>query len=218
MKTALITGFEAFGRYMINPAKWLVLSADGKEIAGYRIYSLILPNIMGLSDNIENPGITVIKLAREIKSDVIISFGLGPHVHGFRIERTATNWIDNKKYCLPGENNHPLDQDQPPKERRAIDMIHWDLPKMKELFGQAAIPFDTDISDDAGLYSCNGIMYRVLFAMQMERIKIPYLFVHISCTEEAVELIPDFDRATKTIIKKEDTVKALEIILQSLVV
>lgn len=52
--------------------------------------------------------------------------------------------------------------------------------------------------------------------MKKKQLTIPYLFVHSACTEEAVELIPDFDRVHKQLNKKEDLLKALAIILLSL--
>ena len=86
---------------------------------------------------------------------------------------------------------------------------------MQELFAKANIPFESKISEDAGSYACNGWMYRTLLAMKKKGLTIPYLFVHCSCTEESIEFIPEFDRVNKILIKKEDTIKALEIILQS---
>lgn len=86
---------------------------------------------------------------------------------------------------------------------------------MQDLFKTARLPLDPDVSDDPGQYACNGWIYRTLIAKKKQNVGIPYLFVHMACTEETIELIPDFDREKKILIKKEDTIKALEIILQS---
>jgi len=215
MKTALITGFETFGKYLFNPSKWLALSTDGKNISDYKIHSLVFPSIVRFPDYAENPGETIVRKAQEIKADLIISFGMASEVKGFRIERSATNWIYNEKYCTDFENNNPLDHTKPAKEQIHNDLSHWNIEKMHKLFTEATIPFDANISDDPGQFCCNALIYRMLRAMQKEQLKIPYLFVHNACTKEAIELIPDFDRKNKTIIKKEDMKKALEIILQS---
>ena len=214
MKTALVTGFETFGRYVFNPSKWLALSVDGKTIADYKIDSLVLPSIVLYPDK-ENPGEIVAKKAQQVKADVIVSFGMASDVKGFRVERSATNWIYNKKYCMEYENNHPLDPRQPEKEQIHNNLTNWELEKMQKLFAIKNVPFDSAISDDPGQFCCNGLIYRTVQALRKNKLTTPFLFVHCACTEEAIELIPDFDRKNKTIIKKEDMPKALEIILSS---
>jgi len=215
MKTALITGSETFGSYIANPTKWLALSAGGKQLAGYTIHSLVLPSVVLVPAGAEDPGIRIIKTAQSIGADVIVSFGMASDVPGFRIETSATNWIYNERYCTPDENNQPLDVSRPPKEQLDIDLSPWDFDKMKQLFDEAGLSLDPKISRDAGNYSCNSWMYRTLRAMEDMNAHIPLLFVHTACTQEAIELIPNFDKS-KTIIKKEDTLKALGLVLQSL--
>jgi pyrrolidone-carboxylate peptidase len=213
MKTALVTGFETFGKYVFNPSKWLSLSVDGKTIADYKIHSLVFPSIVRFPEDAQNPGAIVVKKAQEIGADLIISFGIASDVKGFRIERSATNWIYNEKYCQEYENNRPLDSSKPDKEQIQNDLSNWDIKKMQNLFREANIPFDSTISDDPGQFCCNALIYQTLRAMTKKEIKIPYLFIHCACTEESIELIQDFDRNNKIIIKKEDMKKALEIIL-----
>ncbi len=215
MKRALITGSETFGKYLANPTKWLALFADGKIIADYEIHSLVFPAIVLFPEGAEDPGEVIMKKAQEINVDVILSFGMASEVKGFRLEQTGINWIYNEKYLSSFENNRPVDITQPEKEKIKTDLSHWDIEKMQGLFTKANIPLQSEISDDAGQYACNGWIYRTLLAMRKQKLNIPYLFVHCSCTEEAVELIPDFDRKNRLLIKKEDTLKALEIILQS---
>ena len=215
MKKAIITGSETFGKYIINPSKWLALSADSKIIAGYEIHSTVFPSVVLLSERAESPGEIIIKKAEEIDADMIISFGLASEVKGFRLERSGSNWIYNEKYLSQTENNRPLDLSQPEKEQIQADFSCWDIEKMQNLFTKADIPFDSEISDDPGQYSCNSWIYRTLIVMKKKQINIPYLFVHCACTEEAIEFIPDFDRVNKLLIKKEDMLKALEIIIQS---
>ena len=215
MKKALITGSETFGKYITNPTKWLALSADGKVIAGYEIHSLVFPSVVLNPEGVENKGEATIRKAQEIGADVIISFGMASEVKGFRLEKTGVNWVYNKKYLSEKENNRPLEPSQPEKEKMEADLSHWDIEKMKELFVDANLPFESNISNDAGQYSCNSWIYRTLLAMNKQKLNIPYLFVHCACTEEAIEFIPDFDRVNKLLIKKEDMLKALEIIIQS---
>lgn len=215
MRKAIVTGSETFGKYITSPTKWLALSVDEKVIAGYEIHALVFPSIVIIPPGTENPGERIVKKAQEINADVIVSFGMASEVKGFRIERSGTNWIYNKKYLSASENNQPLDPSQPEKEQIKTDLSFWDIEKMQRLFSEAHISFDQVISDDPGQYSCNSWIYRTLLAMKKKQVSIPYLFVHTACTEEAIEFIPDFDRVNKHLNKKEDLLKALEIILQT---
>lgn len=215
MKKVIVTGSETFGNYITNPTKWLALFVDGKDIAGYEIHSLVFPSVVLLPEGIENPGETIVRKAKEIGADIVISFGMASEVKGFRLERTGVNWICSEKYLSSSENNRPLDPSQPEKEQIKVDLSDWDIEKMRGLFTNAHIPFDSKISDDAGQYSCNSWIYRTLLEMKKKQLAVPYLFVHSACTEEAIELIPEFDRVNKLLNKKEDLLKALEIILKS---
>jgi|SRR3989338_2659688 len=215
MKKALITGFETFGKYITNPSKWLALFVDGKVIAGYEIHSLVFPIAVLFPEGTENPGEAIIKKAEEINADVIISFGLASEVKGFCLERSGTNWIYNEKYLSSFENKRLINSKQSEKEKIQTDFSFWDIEKMQELFTKANIPFESKISDDAGGYACNVLIYTTLLAMRKKQLSIPYLFMDCACTEESIELIPEFNRTDKVLIKKEDTIKALEITLQS---
>lgn len=214
MKTALITGSETFGRYITNPTKWLALSAEGRILADHKIYSLIFPSIVGLPKDTEDPGSVIIKKAVEINAKVIISFGMASEVKGFRIERSATNWIYNEKYCSADENNRPLNPTRPAKEQLQIDLTKWDIEKVRKLFAKAHIPFDQKISDNPGQYSCNSWIYRTILARKKYIIKTPYIFVHTACTPASVALISDF-LPKKVLIKNNDLLIALEIFLRS---
>src|SRR3989339_663820 len=202
-KTALITGSESFGRYLMNPAKWLALTAEGKIIAGHKISSLVFPTTIMIPPHAEDSGATIVKKAQEMKASVILSFGLASEAKGFRLERSGYNWIFNEKYCPVYENNYPIDQVKPSREKLQIDLSKWNLPLMKQLFQKEHIPLDPQISDDPGRFSCNSWIYRTLVAMKKYHLHIPYLFVHSACTEETIELIPDFPRDKKIVIPKE---------------
>ncbi len=214
MKTALITGSETFGKYIFNPTKWLSLKAEGKVINGHKIHSLVFPSIIRLPRDAENHGETIVKKAIEINADVIISFGMASEVKGFRIERSATNWIELEKYCPKYENKRRIDDKKPAHEKAEIDLKYWDLEKIEEAFNKKKLPYDPQISDDPGQYSCNGWIYRTIYALEKYKLNIPYLFVHTACTKKAIEFLHDFS-IKKTLIKENDLVKALEIFLES---
>lgn len=213
MKTAIITGSESFGKYISNPSKWLAVYADGKTISDHRIHSLVFPSITRIPEGAEDAGTTIVKTAKTENADVIISFGLSSVVKGFRLERSATNWSENK-YCQVYENGYPLDSCYPSKEIVQIDLSKWNVDKMRSLFYKNNLSLEEKISDDPGQYACNSWIYRTVKAMNKLNFKIPYIFVHTACTEESIELIPDFPRNEKVTVKKEDLHVALGLLLQ----
>lgn len=214
MKNALITGSETFGDYITNPTKWLALTARSQVIQDHRIHSLVLPSIVRLPAEADH-GEMIVQQALACQADVIISFGMASAVPGFRIERTATNWIENDRYCAPYENKQILRSTEPAHAAVQIDLRRWDIIKMKQEFTEHQLPFDEQISDDPGQYSCNGWIYRTVQALQRHHLTIPYLFVHIPCTEAAIEFIPDFPRNQKVLIKETDLLTGLDILLRS---
>lgn len=213
-KTALVTGSESFGRYVNNPSKWLALAVDGKIISNHYLHSLIFPTVVRLPPEAENQGEVIVQKAIEIKASVILSFGLASEAKGFRFERSATNWISNLRYCLPYENNRPITESHPPKEQIHYDLSYWDFDQMKRLFTQRHVPLDPRISDDPGQFSCNSWMYRTYYALENHKCTIPYAFVHLPCTEDAIEFIPDFPRDKKLIISKPQILQGFEMLLR----
>ncbi|MFA5843178.1 MAG: hypothetical protein WC882_05955 [Candidatus Gracilibacteria bacterium] len=212
MKVALITGSETFGDYIVNPTKWLALKMRGKVVCGHKIHSVVFPSIVRYPEDAETPGEMLVKKAIEIKADVILSFGLASGVKGFCIERTGTNWIENKAYCAPHEHKRLIDPSRPAHEKVQIDLNRWDFLKIKQELKKNKIPCESRISDNACNYSCNAWLYRIVCALKKHELNIPYLFTHVACTKKSIELIPRFS-PKKTIIKESDLVKALEIFL-----
>ncbi|MEK6923734.1 MAG: hypothetical protein AABW54_00665 [Candidatus Micrarchaeota archaeon] len=213
MKTAIVTGIEPFGPYRFNPTAWLAEQVHGKVISGYKIHSIVLPSEVRPSEGGVDHGETIVRKAQEIGADVIISLGIASEVRGFRIECQGTNWAYNEKYLPKSENDRPLDMARPEKEVLKMDLRPWNVRFLKRQFEKAGLPLERKISDDAGKYSCNSIIYRTLLAKKRRGLKTPFLFVHVSCTPETVRQIKGFDER-KHLNKKEDLLTALEIILR----
>ena len=215
MKTALITGSETFGKYITNPTKWLALAVDGKIINGHKIHSLIFPSVIRLPQDAENHGEIIVKKAIKIKADVIISFGQASTAKGFRLESSATNWIENNDYSAAYENKRRIDSAKPAHEKVEIDLKLWDLLTIRKSFAKKKILFDSHISRNPGQYSCNAWIYRTVCALKKHKLNTPYLFVHTACTKKAIEFIPNFPFTKKVLIKEKNLIEGLKIFLGS---
>lgn len=203
MKKALLTGFEIFGEYRVNPTEILANHLRNKVIGEYQICSLILPTSVLTPCGQKEPGVDEVKsmiLAKEI--NVIISLCIASDAKGVEIEQSANNWIENDRYCAPHENCQPIDYSRPIKEEKFIDLNFWNIEKIMADFRRCGIPFKDRISNNSGNYCCNALIHRVLQYMDELKIKIPFIFSHVPCTPEAVEGYAGFDRINKILIKR----------------
>lgn len=213
-KNALVVGIEPFGAYRSNPTKWLAKRVNGKTISGHSIHSLVLPSVAFFQPGEPNHGETIVAAAKQAQADAIVCFGIGSDIRGFRIESSGVNWAENAKYLPLEQNNRVLDERKPAKHVLPINFGHWKLKQMRQRFEQEGLELEPDVSESAGHYSCNSMIYRTLLEQELHKLDIPFLFVHASCSHGSVRYDNEFDRK-KTLNRNRDLLKALEIILES---
>lgn len=212
MERILITGFRPFGDYAENTSG---LAARNIRIAGpYSIERVVVPvYIFGKEAN--GFGKHIVKLAREIDAKAIISLGMASDIRGVRIESTAVNWVENDKYCLKSEQRKVIDKKLSAGYPLTIDFESWDITKIMSELKASGLAYESEISDDAGTYCCNALMFRILKAMQDMWCTIPYLFLRLPCTAEAVKDIPDFSK-DKHLTSLPEIAKTLTIFMDGL--
>ena len=176
MKTLLLTGFEPFLNYPVNPTQRIVAELHGMEIGGYRIHSEVLPVDFSVS------GDRVISHIENIKPDAVLSLGLSGGRFKITPERIAINVNDGAK-----DNSGHAPVDEPIVEGGA-DGYFTNMPirKMVDALKKAGLP--ADISNTAGAYLCNHVMYRALHFVNKQRPDMLAGFIHIPASHElAVE-------------------------------
>lgn len=169
MKTLLLTGFEPFLSFPINPTEKIVKELDGVGIGDYQVKGLLLPV------EYEKAAERILTEIREINPDAVISLGLAAGRATITPERIAIN-------CRDGEpdNNGVRLQDAPIVEG-GPDGYFSTLPirEMVETLTEKGYP--AKISNTAGTYLCNNIMYVVLNELQSLK---PAGFIHIPASHE----------------------------------
>lgn len=165
MKKLFLTGFEPFLDYHVNPTWDIAEKLNGTVIGEYTIVS------KGLKVDFKQ-GIEQFKQALEnIKPDMIISLGIAAGRHKITPERIAINVRDgvkdNQGYIPTDEY---IDEDGP-------DGYFTKLPirKMVERLQKEGYP--AEISNTAGTYLCNNVMYEGLKYASKHNIKSG--FIHI---------------------------------------
>lgn len=168
----LITGFEAFGNIDDNPTKE-VISLLPKSIKGHQIITKLLPVVfddcfLEVKDiiDLEHPGI-------------IIHLGVAEGRKAITPERVALN-IKDARIC---DNNG----NQPKDEKIIHDgdlALHSTLPLRKIETALAKKNIPVAISNSAGLYVCNNIMYHTLYYLKENEIDAKAGFIHVPLMDE----------------------------------
>ena len=147
----LLTAFEPFGGENVNPAQKAVkLVRD--EIAGARIIKIDVPVVFGESID------TVRKMMEKEKPDAVLCIGQAGGRAGLTPERVAIN-IDDAR--IPDNaGNQPADQPVFPDGPSAY-FSSLPVKAMTAAIRDAGIP--ASLSNTAGTYVCNHLMYGVLY-------------------------------------------------------
>ena len=170
----LVTGFEPFGEEVINPSLEAIKKLDN-EIMGAEIIKLKLPTVFGKSiDILENA------LEKE-KPDVVISIGQAGGRDKITVERVAINISDAR---IPdNKGNKPIDEIIFEDVENAY-FSNLPIKKIVEEMKKENIP--AAISNTAGTYVCNHIMYGLLYNIDKKYPKMKGGFIHIPYIPEQV--------------------------------
>lgn len=170
----LVTGFEPFGGEKVNPALEAVKLLP-KEINGAQVVVRELPTVFRKSLDV---------LFSEIEKenpDVVICVGQAGGRFAISVERVAIN-VDDAR--IPdNEGNQPIDQPIFPDGENAY-FSTLPIKRIVEAIKKEKIP--AEVSNTAGTYVCNHVMYGVLYYASRKKpnmkagfIHVPYLFEQV---------------------------------------
>lgn len=171
----LITGFEPFGGSQINPSEQVVLALAEKEFEGVELITVILP-----VERFAGPD-TLLRTFISAQPDVVLSLGEAGHNPAIRIERIAINLLD----FLFSDNGGHLVTDKP-IIKDAPDAFFATLPtrQLQQALQDNNIP--AHLSNSAGTYLCNQVMYEMLHYLHKHKLTIPAGFIHLPQLPEQV--------------------------------
>jgi pyroglutamyl-peptidase len=170
----LLTAFGPFGGESVNPAEKAVELVPA-TIKGVQISKIEVPVVFGKA--IE----TTYKAMKEQQPDVVLCIGQAGGRFAVTPERVGIN-IRNAR--IPdNEGNQPFGQ---PIFADGPDGYFSLLPinEMVEAIKKAGVP--AEVSDTAGTYVCNDLMYGVLYHIHHEFPKMKGGFMHVPYLTEQV--------------------------------
>ena len=211
MKTIICAAFKRFGAYTANSAELAVRKVANRVVAGYKIRTVFFRTTIPRG----NRGKRLFNLARHIGASGIVCPGMASDKTGLCAETTATNIIDNTKYCPAEINGTAIDASRPYGQKVILDLQPWHIWGFCELCRNRKIPV-TKPSNDANGFCCNHLMWQLRMAhLNSPRGKAdtPFIFLHVPCSPEAVLDPIEFAKAGKTTITINQIVSGLRLLL-----
>ena len=204
----LVTGFEPFNGETINPSEQIVNRLEAPE--GVTLFKKILPV------EFKKSTVQLEELFRELQPDVVLSIGQAGGRAEISVERVAIN-IDSVKSSngsklLPDNaGNMPVDE---PIEAEGASAYFSTLPlwQIVETIQEKGIP--AGISNTAGTYVCNHVMYVSLYQAAVQYQQMKTGFIHVPFLPEQIAHREDKERLAA--MPLEDMVTALQAALEVL--
>lgn len=170
----LITGFDPFNGESINPAfeaiKLLPNTILDVDIIKLEIPTVFKKSISYIEKTIEN-----------IKPDIIILVGQAGGRYSITIERVAINIDDTK--IKDNEGNMPVDKIIKEDGENAY-FSNLPIKLIADNIIRNGIP--ANISNDAGTFVCNHVMYGTLYLINKKYNNIKSCFIHVPYIPEQV--------------------------------
>lgn len=191
----IVTGFDPFGGETINPSIECVKALP--EIEGVELIRLELPTVFKESAKRLN------EVIKDVKPDAVLSVGQAGGRAGITMERIAIN-VDDAR--IPDNiSQQPIDEEIQ-VEGEAAYFSTLPIKRIVKAIREAGI--SAEVSNTAGTFVCNHIMYQALFAATKADKPFKAGFMHIP-------FIPE-QTTDKPSLPLEESTKALQIAIETI--
>lgn len=184
----LVTGFEPFDSYTINPSALVVEALNNSTIGDSKIVGIVLPVDFNRSKTL------VVDEIQKIKPSMVLSLGLSPKARSIEIEVFAFNLEWNPYSDKPLYSVKPVIPSAPFIEKTNINVL-FTYSQIKK----RGIP--TSISLLPGFYVCNSLFYNLLWYKESNNLSMKIAFIHLPLIDDRFTL--------------NDLIKSISIAIQS---
>lgn len=198
MKKVLITGFDPFGGESINPA-FEAVKALPDSIEGYEIIKKEIPTVFEKSYKV------LFETIDQVKPEIVICVGQAGGRFEVSPERVAIN-VDDAR-IKDNEGNQPIDVKVFEDGENAY-FTNLPIKKMVDDMKQGSVP--AVVSNTAGTFVCNHIMYALMYYINKNKLDIRGGFIHVPYLPEQV-----LDKKGQPFMSQELITKGLEISIAS---
>lgn len=170
----LITGFDPFGGESINPA-WEAVKGISDKVGSVDVVKLQIPTVFKKATEV------LLEEAEKQNPDAIICVGQAGGRYDITIERVAINLDDAR--ITDNEGNQPIDEKVYADGENAY-FTNLPIKAMVEEIKSEKIP--ASVSNTAGTFVCNHIMYSVLYHINKSSVAKKGGFIHVPFIPEQV--------------------------------
>lgn len=193
----LVTGFEPFGGEKINPSYEVVKQLDDK-ISDADIIKLQVPVVFYKSVN------TVIKKIHEEAPDIILMIGQAGGRYNISVERIAININDAR--IEDNEGNRPVDE---AIDKDGLPAYFSSIPVRKIVERMIENNIPAAISNSAGTYVCNHLLYGILDYIWKNKLDTRAGFIHVPYMPEQI-----LNRSNTPSMSADIMVKAIDLAIR----
>ena len=168
----LVTGFDPFGGETVNPA-WEAVSRLPAETGGAEVVKLQIPTMFGRAPE------AVLREVERVRPDFVVSVGQAAGRTAITPERIAINC---EEASIP--DNAGFQPAGGPVVEGGPDGYFSLLPVKEMAAAIQAAGLPGKVSNTAGTYVCNHLMYHILHACHTRYPGMRSGFIHVPCIPE----------------------------------
>lgn len=196
----LITGFDPFGGESLNPA-WEAVKKIPDTINGAEIKKVMIPTVFHKSAEVTE------KAINEFQPDYVLNIGQAGGRFELTPERVAIN-VDDAR--IPdNETNQPIDV-AIKEDGAAAYFTQLPVKAMVTEIKNAGVP--ASVSNSAGTFVCNHIMYQVQYMIDKKYPNIKAGFIHVPFIPAQV-----LDKPGKPAMNLEDISKGITKAIEAII-
>ncbi|MFC6463513.1 pyroglutamyl-peptidase I [Marinilactibacillus sp. GCM10026970] len=196
----LVTGFDPFGGESLNPA-WEAVKKIPDTISGAEIKKVMIPTVFGKSADVTDEAIA------EFKPDYVLNIGQAGGRFELTPERVAIN-VDDAR--IPdNEENQPIDV-AIKEDGESAYFTQLPVKAMVTEMKKAGVP--ASVSNSAGTFVCNHIMYQVQYMIDKKYPEIKAGFMHVPFIPSQV-----LDKPGKPAMNLEDIASGITKAIEAIV-
>jgi pyroglutamyl-peptidase len=160
----LVPGYGPFGNTPVNPAEAVAQALDGASVGGAEVVGAVIPNLF-----FKAVAVVQAKIA-EVRPDVVVMLGEYGGRSMITVERIAQNLNAGARYRLADNEGTVLQDEFAVPDGPAAYYATLPIRAMVKAMRAAGIP--ADISDTAGTFGCNHLMYGILHHIAVQSLPI----------------------------------------------
>jgi pyroglutamyl-peptidase len=180
LPTILLTGFEPFGGSPVNPSQQIVEALAADPSPGLVFRTALLPvDVRLVPDAIRDAIVAA-------RPSAVVMLGQAGRRPAVAVERVAINVLD---FRIPDNSGRQPEDEPIVPGGPAAYFATLPLKKIVQAIREAGVP--AVVSNSAGTYLCNQVLYVALHHIARENLNIPAGFIHVPSLPEQVLKTPN---------------------------